>query len=841
LDALIDALRSERGSEGPVFSDDPWTELRSLMNVRQPSEVPPDVLAIQDEYLSEEIGSRGIVDWEDIPTLADSGSKSRHAGKISLWQGDMTALRIGAVVNAANPGMRGCFAPMHLCIDNCIHTYAGMQLRLECDRQVRAMEEFMGATEWPVSIPMMTPAYNLPSEYVIHVAGPVVEGEPEQHHADTLAQCYMNVLDMCSSRRIRTVAFCCISTGEYGYPAREAAEIAVKSVKGWLDSRGERIDRVVFDVFLDRDREIYADILSRLRRGHAIFRIPKRCTGRSGQIQGFLIMRACTWSLIVGRTNPIMDKSSVELVTIENVSKSFDGKCVLNNVSAKLTSGKIIGLIGKSAAGKSVLIHMVRGNEEYAPDSGRIIYHVNRCCKCGRLGLPIKGEKCSECGGETETLDVDYWSLKSDDPLRLAVRARIAIMLQRTFALFGDMTVVENVMEAIPADVQGDKRINLAIKMLELVNMTHRTTHIARDLSGGEKQRVVMARQLAKSPLFFLADEPTGTLDPTTAEIVHEGLVNYVRDHGICMMFASHWPEAITRMADEAMLMDAGNVKMQGEPKKVADEFMKDYHFEKSKTAGDIGEPLIVLENAEKHYFSVVRGVVKAVDGVSFDIKEREVFAMVGYSGAGKTTTSRMIAGMTPATGGSVKIRIGDDWIDMSESGFAGKGRATPYIGFLHQEYTLYPFDTVLQNLSTCIGMKMPAELAKVKAIQVLISVGFPKQDIEKILYSYPDSLSVGECQRIAFAQVLIKEPRIIILDEPTGTMDPITKTIVAKSVIRARETLGETFIVVSHDMDFVLNCSDRAVFMKGGKVVTMGSPEEVLEQFGMEPVPEGE
>ena len=115
------------------------------------------------------------------------------------------------------------------------------------------------------------------------------------------------------------------------------------------------------------------------------------------------------------------------------------------------------------------------------------------------------------------------------------------------------------------------------------------------------------------------------------------------------------------------------------------------------------------------------------------------------------------------------------------------------------------------------------------------------KQDIEKILYSYPDSLSVGECQRIAFAQVLIKEPRIIILDEPTGTMDPITKTIVAKSVVKARETLGETFVVVSHDMDFVMNCCDRAAFMKGGKVVSIGSPEDVLEEFGMEPVPEGE
>jgi methyl coenzyme M reductase system subunit A2 len=273
---------------------------------------------------------------------------------------------------------------------------------------------------------------------------------------------------------------------------------------------------------------------------------------------------------------------------------------------------------------------------------------------------------------------------------------------------------------------------------------------------------------------------------------------------------------------------------MEGDPKEVTDKFMAEYHFEKGK-GKETGEPLIVLEDAQKHFFSVSRGVVKAVDGVTFDVKEREIFALVGLSGAGKTTTSRMIAGMTPVTAGKVKIKIGDDWINMSEEGFAGKGRATPYIGFLQQEYSLYPFDTVLQNLSTSIGMKMPAELAKMKAIQVLLSVGFPRKDVESILYSYPDSLSVGECQRIAFAQVLIKEPKIIILDEPTGTMDPITKVIIAKSVLKARDELDETFVVVSHDMDFIINCCDRAAFMKNGKVVDIGSPEEIIAEFDKE------
>jgi len=526
-----------------------------------------------------------------------------------------------------------------------------------------------------------------------------------------------------------------------------------------------------------------------------------------------------------------MAQKSVDLLRIENVSKKFEGRTVLNNVSATLSTGKILGLIGKSAAGKSVLIHMIRGTQEYAPDEGKVLYHVNRCKKCGNLDVPFEGTPCTKCGGETSAEWVDYYALNERDPVRQELKGRISIMLQRTFALYGDSTVMENIFEALGEKMPEKQKIDKTIELLDFVNMTHRTTHIARDLSGGEKQRVVMARQLAKNPLFFLADEPTGTLDPFTANLVHERLVKYVRDHNICMIFASHWPEAIDKMADEAIWLDSGNVVMDGKAADVTKKFMEEYHFEKSE-ASNLGEEFIVAENAAKHYFSVVRGVVKAVDGVSFKIRENEIFALVGLSGAGKTTTSRMIAGMTPATSGIVKIKIGDDWIDMSETGFMGKGRATPYIGFLHQEYTLYPFDNILRNLTACIGITMPAELAKMKAIQVLMSVGFPKKDIEKVLQSYPDALSVGECQRIAFAQVLIKEPRIVILDEPTGTMDPITKVTVAKAVLAARKELGETFIVVSHDMDFILNCCDRAALMKDGKIQQIGKPEEIVSGF---------
>ncbi|MCL2143592.1 MAG: methyl coenzyme M reductase system, component A2 [Methanomassiliicoccaceae archaeon] len=533
-----------------------------------------------------------------------------------------------------------------------------------------------------------------------------------------------------------------------------------------------------------------------------------------------------------------MAREAVDLLIIDNVSKQFSGRTVLKDVSAKLTTGSSLGLIGKSAAGKSVLINMLRGNVEYKPDKGKVIYRVNHCTKCGSIDLPYEGVPCSKCGSNAVTKDVDYWSLPERDQLREEIRGRIAIMMQRTFALFGDKTVMENIAEALPQGMSEKDRTNKIVELLEFVSLTHRTTHIARDLSGGEKQRTVLARQLAKDPLFFLADEPTGTLDPRTAESVHRSLVELVENKGICMVFASHWPEAIEKMGDDAIWLDAGNVVMHDVPEKVTAKFMEEYKFDVT-AASDTGEPIIIVKDAKKYFFSVIRGVVKAVDGISLEIKEREVFALVGTSGAGKTTTSRMIAGMTPCTGGSVKIKVGDDIVDMSEAGPEGKGRATPYIGFLHQEYSLYPFDTILQNLTTCIGMRMPAELAKVKAIQTLLSVGFPEDSIENILYAYPDTLSVGECQRIAFAQVLIQEPRIVILDEPTGTMDPITKVTVAKSVLKARDEFGETFVIVSHDMDFIQNCCDRAALMRNGKIVMTGKPADIVKELTKEELAE--
>ncbi len=232
--------------------------LRSLMNIRMPKELPGDVLGVQDDYLRERIRENGIVTLSDIPPLAASGSGHPFADRISVWQGDITRLAADAIVNAANSQMLGCFVPMHTCIDNCIHTYAGIQLRAECARRMHALRETYGPEyEQPTAVPMLTDGYNLPAKHVIHIVGPVVSGALTTELKQDLADCYRNTLDLCGESGIRSVAFCCISTGVFRFPNRQAAKIAVQTVTDWLAAHPDAVDRVIFNVFKDEDRKYY--------------------------------------------------------------------------------------------------------------------------------------------------------------------------------------------------------------------------------------------------------------------------------------------------------------------------------------------------------------------------------------------------------------------------------------------------------------------------------------------------------------------------------------------------------------------------------------------------------
>ena len=517
------------------------------------------------------------------------------------------------------------------------------------------------------------------------------------------------------------------------------------------------------------------------------------------------------------------------LITIDNLCMDFDGKRVLKNISFEIGEGEILGIIGRSGAGKTVLMHLIRGVEQ-PPTSGRIIYHVSACAGCEFMDVASSaGKPCPHCGGTLSALDVDLWN-ESDEGLRRRLMRRTAIMFQRTFALYGDDRVIENVLHALDdIDYPPDKAIGRAADLVDQVKLSHRMMHIARDLSGGEKQRVVLARQLAKEPFMLFADEPTGTLDPGTAKVVHSMLLDAAKTNNMGIVVTSHFSQVIEDVAHRAILLVDGSIAKIGAPRDVIQEFMKGCEDTETFEEAELGDKIVVARDLVKRYISVDRGVVKAVNGVSFEVYTKEIFGIIGKSGAGKTTLSGIIAGLVEPTSGEINIRIGDEWVDMTKPGVEERGRATTYIGLLHQEYDLFPHRTVLDNLTDAIGLEFPKELAMRKALVTLKMAGFTEEKSQEILDRMPAQLSEGERHRVALAQVLIREPRIVILDEPTGTMDPITKIDVKHSIMHSREEMDETFIVVSHDMEFVRDICDRLALMRGGRIVQIGKTAEVL------------
>lgn len=258
LDYLVEEFKADsveyKDLEIPKDEEGKRRVLRSLMNIRMPKKMPDDVMTVQDEYLKERAADKGIVELSGIPVIRDV---------ISIWQGDITRLAVDAIVNAANSQMLGCFVPMHTCIDNCIHTFAGIRLREECNRKMNELRIRYGKDyEQPTAVPMLTDAYNLPAKKVIHIVGPIVRYKLTPALEKDLADCYRNTLDMCRENDLKSVAFCCISTGVFRFPNKRAAEIAVDTVGKWLAEHDGQMERVIFNVFKDDDRDIYKELLS---------------------------------------------------------------------------------------------------------------------------------------------------------------------------------------------------------------------------------------------------------------------------------------------------------------------------------------------------------------------------------------------------------------------------------------------------------------------------------------------------------------------------------------------------------------------------------------------------
>ena len=264
LDFLLDALKEDSIQYKNLQVGNSETEkrnaVRSLMNVRMPRSISDDFLEVQDIFLQEEAKKKGIVTLAEIPTVKDAYESQRSfADRMSIWQGDITCLQVGAIVNAANSQMIGCFVPCHRCIDNAIHSAAGVQLRNECNHIMNQRRiQFGRQYEEPTGTATLTSAYNLPCKYVIHTVGPIVYGRLTEALKEDLRNCYRNVLQCCMEHEINSVAFCCISTGEFHFPNDIAAQIAVETTEQFFaQNENCGIERVIFNVFKDIDLELY--------------------------------------------------------------------------------------------------------------------------------------------------------------------------------------------------------------------------------------------------------------------------------------------------------------------------------------------------------------------------------------------------------------------------------------------------------------------------------------------------------------------------------------------------------------------------------------------------------
>lgn len=250
---LIEYLLKEeiKFRKQPIPSDDKGQRdlLRSLMNVRMPKPVSEEFLKIQDEYLQQRNLERGITDVAELsPVKSDD--------RLYIWQGDITTLKCDAIVNACNSQMLGCFSPLHACIDNFIHTYAGIQLRLEMNEIMteQGHDEETGKAK-------ITSGYNLPAKYILHTVGPIIQWEVTRQDEELLASCYRECLELAAENGVESIAFCCLSTGVFRFPQQRAAQIATATVRDYLNL-DSRIKKVIFNVFKDEDLEIYENILN---------------------------------------------------------------------------------------------------------------------------------------------------------------------------------------------------------------------------------------------------------------------------------------------------------------------------------------------------------------------------------------------------------------------------------------------------------------------------------------------------------------------------------------------------------------------------------------------------
>ena len=554
------------------------------------------------------------------------------------------------------------------------------------------------------------------------------------------------------------------------------------------------------------------------------------------------------------------------MLQVDNLSKSYiiNGKeaVALKDLSFSVKPGEILGFVGKSGGGKSTLMKILRGIETF--DSGIIVV--------GDLTI----------------------TPQSGDDVRRDLNKLTAIHLQRDFALWNESALKNVVMrvysretgyEVLPIPELGnyDRIYDEAMYYLRLVGLEKKAHQLATILSGGEKQRLLIARQLAKKPKLLLLDEPATMACPATKQEVLDAVLNANRELGLTILVVSHLPEVHQYLDDRLIWLDKGRIVDQGKPNCILEKFLSGIGKPESLAPRPHPEPIIRVEGLKKRNYLVGPGEVLNIENLSFKINEGEITSIIGSSGCGKTTILKIIEGLKPPDDGSLLYRLGDKWVDMiAYSPFRMDVRRS--LGIMYQEYALSLSETILDQIAYQLGVKGQnvieharsfaeengisdevldllytlTDMQEEEAKTVLESLGltrdvfkelfprFPATEARKfaepvfelmdldpsVLTKLSEQLSGGERVRASIAILLAAKPRILILDEPFGDIDPLTLREVSNALKKINRELGTTVLLVSHHVDFVREVSHRAILIENGSISADGNPNEVCDAF---------
>ena len=555
------------------------------------------------------------------------------------------------------------------------------------------------------------------------------------------------------------------------------------------------------------------------------------------------------------------------MISVKNVSKTFkmkDGGEIkaLDDISLEASKGEILGIIGVSGSGKSTLLRILRGVESF--DSGEII---------------------------VDDVDVKF---DSNPYYFRKLREATAIHLQRSFGLWTE-TALQNVIRKLNGAKYGDEGLtdfnsaygefgDEAREILKVVGLEEKADHFAPVLSGGEKQRLIMARQLAKKPKVLLLDEPATMSCPKTKQDILNAIKNINKKLGVTVIVVSHLPEVHLYLSDRLVLMENGKVVDEGTPKTIIPKFITDMDAPEPPRAPDeLGESVIKVTNVNKKFVLLKGGNVLNIENINFDVKEGEIISLIGQSGAGKTVLLRMMAGLETPNSGDVLFKLNNDWVDMQQPGIV-RMKVRRKLGFMHQEFSLVHHATIKDQIAGRLGVKgenvianakkvakeldisdqvldllyqltdLPETEAKVKLEKVGLTAdilgelfpSFPETEINKyaepvfkaldlpleILERRSYELSGGQKVRATLALILTSQPEVLILDEPFGDLDPITLRIVSNSLKRINKEFNTTILMVSHHVDFIEEVSTRAILMEEGELVMDGNPHKLSEEF---------